>query len=73
MKPSGGRLLSRRGLAALIASAPAAAGAVRVSQLAPADKPGAASDALAALSANRARLKKFELPREVEPAFRFEP
>lgn len=73
MKRPSGTLLSRRGLAALIASAPAAAGAAREPQTGAAAASGPAADALAALEANRARLKSFNLPREVEPSFRFEP
>lgn len=71
MKSSRGNLLSRRGLAALIASAPAAAGAVR-QQSAPEGK-SAAAEARAAQEGNRARLKAVKLPREVAPSFRFEP
>ncbi len=71
MKSSRGNLLSRRGLAALIASAPAAASAVR-QQPAPEGK-SAAAEARAAHEGNRARLKAVKLPREVEPSFRFEP
>lgn len=73
MKSSGGRLVSRRGLAALIASAPVAAGQVGELQQAPAERPGAAAEALAAHDGNRMRLKSVKLAREVEPAFRFEP
>lgn len=72
MKTRSQGLLSRRSLAALIVSAPAAAG--------PANQPpatagvsGAAADAQAAQSANRTRLSAVKLAREVEPAFRFEP
>lgn len=72
MKPSGQGELSRRGLAALIVSAPAAASLPK-QQPAPTGATGALAEAQSAQSANRARLSAVKLAREVEPAFRFEP
>jgi hypothetical protein len=72
MKARGQGALSRRGLAALFVAAPAAA-SLPNQKPAPAGASGAAAEAQAAQSANRARLNAVKLAREVEPAFRFEP
>lgn len=67
MNRSIGSSLSRRGLGRLLAAAPLGAKGAKPAEPSPAEQ------ARERRSANRAQMKAVELPREVEPSFRFEP
>lgn len=71
MKTYDGSRLSRRGLATLLAAAPASTAVVRQQGATEVKTP--AVEAREALEGHRTRLKAVKLPREVGPAFRFEP